>query len=1155
MKQCSDSLPLISMNDSLYQVGGSLTFNHVTYVERQADEDLLDGLIAGKFCYVFNCRQMGKSSLRVRAMHRLQKRGMACASVDITSLGSDINPLQWYNGLMSQLFLNLKLVGKVNLKKWIREQEQMPPIQIFGQFLEEVILGYCEAEKVFIFIDEIDKILSLPFSLDDFFSLIRYCYNQRAEDPKFNRLVFALFGVATPSDLIREKTQTPFNIGQGVELTGFTLAETDSLQKGLTPLSNNSQEIMSEILQWTGGQPFLTQKVCDLIIKDCHSFSELNPTDMIETIIKKSIINHWESQDEPVHLKTIRDRLFRQEEKAGRLLGIYQQILEKGSIYFDNSPEQTELRLSGLVVKQQDKLIPYNKIYQAVFNLDWVNQQLQKIRPYSESINAWIESNYQDKSRLLRGKALQDALFWSKEKTLGSVDYRFLSESQALEKEEGDRSRKILEKANKKATRLMQIGVGVFILSLIGAGLIIQQTSSREKTARLAIELQEDGNNALDSFQLDQIGGLMAAMEAGQQLKMLVNRNTQLENYPTTTPLLSLQQILNQIQEKNLIEAHKDAVTAVSMSPEGNYIATTSWDGTAKLWNKQGELIKTLTETKDFIYDVVFSPDGQTLITSSSDGTAKRWNLQGELLNMFKGHKKDVYRSAFSPDGQLIITTSLDATARVWTVQGELLRVLQGHNNSVDEAAFSPDGQQIITASRDGTAKLWDLEGNLLKSFSDQGMALYSVAFSPDGTKIAAAAKDGTIKLWTIADSKLQTLEGHQKLVFRVRFSPDGNRLLSASGDGTAIIWDLKGNKLNTLRVSQEPVSDIIQQGEIIATASLNGSVKLWQLSSTSDGEFNTLKRRVTRVAWSPQQNQIAIATEGGTISLWDFQGHLIQQWETDHNWIYGMNFSPDGTAIATAADRGNIDLWDLQGQTITELERVSSRVYGVRFSPDGKEIGTVAKDGRVRMINRQTKAELQVIEAHNNWIYDIDFDPISNIFVTASKDKTAKLWDQGGKLLATLEGHTDIVTHVQFSPDGQLILTASRDGTAKLWDKQGNLRKTLESDQLPVSAIRFNQAGDAIATASSDGTVRLWDLTGNLRSQYKDQAKEIVGLEFREEGKQLITVNGEGKVKFWSVKKEFEQLEQFLQQGCQWLDDYLVTRPQQQERLSACSS
>ncbi|MFM7578066.1 MAG: hypothetical protein ACKO5Q_14140, partial [Microcystaceae cyanobacterium] len=142
----------------------------------------------------------------------------------------------------------------------------------------------------------------------------------------------------------------------------------------------------------------------------------------VDQLVQTEIIHHWESQDEPVHLKTIRDRLLRNEKTTGHLLGLYQHILEKGKIKADDSPEQSELKLSGLVVKNDGHLVVYNPIYQAVFNLNWVQQQLAKIRPYSESILAWEQSQYQDQSRLLRGQALKDALQWSADKNLSSID-------------------------------------------------------------------------------------------------------------------------------------------------------------------------------------------------------------------------------------------------------------------------------------------------------------------------------------------------------------------------------------------------------------------------------------------------------------------------------------------------------------------------------------------------------------------------------------------------------------------------------------------------------------------------------------------------------------------------------------------------------------
>lgn len=273
--------------DYHYRVGGSLAHNHPTYVERQADTELLSALLEGKFCYVFNCRQMGKSSLRVRTMHQLQLKGMSCASVDITSLGSDITREQWYCGIITQLFLGFNLVGKLNLKVWLREREELSPVQKLGQFIEEVLFVKCPGEKIFIFIDEIDKVLSLKFSLDDFFSFIRFCYNQRAENQTYNRITFALFGVATPDDLIREKTQTSFNIGQPIELTGFTPEEVQPLEMGFIDQADRPSSVLKEILYWSGGQPFLTQKICQLLI----NFSSFIPEGEEQKTVKKSLMN------------------------------------------------------------------------------------------------------------------------------------------------------------------------------------------------------------------------------------------------------------------------------------------------------------------------------------------------------------------------------------------------------------------------------------------------------------------------------------------------------------------------------------------------------------------------------------------------------------------------------------------------------------------------------------------------------------------------------------------------------------------------------------------------------------------------------------------------------------------------------------------------
>ena len=95
------------------------------------------------------------------------------------------------------------------------------------------------------------------------------------------------------------------------------------------------------------------------------------------------------------------------------MLGLCQQISQQGEIETDDSPEQTELQLTGLVVKRDGKLRIYNRIYAEVFKQEWAEKILAKLRPYSAALNAWVESERQDESRLFRGKTLQDAQEWA----------------------------------------------------------------------------------------------------------------------------------------------------------------------------------------------------------------------------------------------------------------------------------------------------------------------------------------------------------------------------------------------------------------------------------------------------------------------------------------------------------------------------------------------------------------------------------------------------------------------------------------------------------------------------------------------------------------------------------------------------------------------
>ncbi|MEO1376558.1 MAG: AAA-like domain-containing protein [Cyanobacteria bacterium J06635_10] len=509
-----------------YIFSGSLPENASTYVTREADRELYDGLRGGKFCYVLNSRQSGKSSLRVQTMRRLRENGVECAAIDLSAGGiQNVPPEQWYADLIDSLIDIFDL--DVDFADWWEENQLNSLVTRFRKFLEEILLVEVK-EDIVIFIDEIDSVLSLNFPTDDFFAFIRSCYNQRVDNPAYKRLTFCLLGVASPSNLIQDKQRTPFNIGTAISLKGFQLHEIEPLEQGLRGKFSDSQAVIEEILNWTGGQPFLTQKLCQFMVEE----SEKENFRTVEEVVKSKIIESWESQDEPEHLRTIRARILRNEERAGYLLELYQQIRcseEQCEITADNTIEQSELLLSGLVTRREGKLRVYNAIYKEIFNQNWIENELKNLRPYSENFKFWVDSGYKDESRLLRGKALKGAEEWAKDKNLSYQDKQFLAASRekeiqekiAVEKREAqlERERKdkeavekrnlVLSEANRKAKQRIRVGSFILVIALSFTAIstfvaankvretrkINEYLGTVEKLTQLAGELEDESSN------------------------------------------------------------------------------------------------------------------------------------------------------------------------------------------------------------------------------------------------------------------------------------------------------------------------------------------------------------------------------------------------------------------------------------------------------------------------------------------------------------------------------------------------------------------------------------------------------------------------------------------------------------------------------------
>jgi WD40 repeat protein len=268
---------------------------------------------------------------------------------------------------------------------------------------------------------------------------------------------------------------------------------------------------------------------------------------------------------------------------------------------------------------------------------------------------------------------------------------------------------------------------------------------------------------------------------------------------------------------------HWEQVNGVCFSPDGELLATASYDHTVRLWDAAtGRLVRTLTGHQDKVNDVTFGAAGRggvtppllassgfdgtvRLASGSDDATVKVWETSAWLSRTLVGHEGNVRSVVFRPDGEVLAAAvaadqMINQMIKLWdpVTYQERGRPLRGHQAHVNAVAFHADGKVLASGSPDKTVKLWDLATGLeLRTLLGHTSWVESVAFRGSSSILASASDDRTIRLWDTDTGKtLRILEGHKDHVHFVAFSPDGRRLASAGYDGTVRLWDPDSGKV-----------------------------------------------------------------------------------------------------------------------------------------------------------------------------------------------------------------------------------------------------------------------------------------------------------------------------------------------------------------------
>ncbi len=1132
-EQLSSVANLVNTNvpqpmQGFYITGGTLPGSALSYVTREADHQLYEGLCQGQFCYVLTSRQMGKSSLMIRTAARLREAGIGAAVLDLTAIGQNLTAEQWYDGLLNRLGLQLQLEDE--LEEFWLDRSRLGPLQRWMKAIREIILPRVPGRLV-IFVDEIDTVRSLPFSTDEFFAGIREFYNGRTEDPELERLTFCLLGVAAPSDLIQDTRTTPFNIGRRIELHDFTAAEATPLVEGLWREGQQGTALLERVLYWTNGHPYLTQRLC-------QALAEFPGAQSVREVDRKCAELYFVegAQTSDDNLLFVRERMLRSEVEISGLLTLYEQAYRKRKVANDEtSPLATTLRLSGLTRVENGQLRVRNRIYERSFDREWIRENM----PDAELRRQ--RAAY--RKGLLRAGAIATAILV------------VITSLALIAWQQRNRARE-QEQINHQQLYGAQMSL---------AGQAWESSNMDRLTELLNLHLPQPGRADLRGPEWYLLWNLghndLPVVQHEDMVRDIFFTRDGSKLISVSSDTVKITDIATG-QEQAKFNGHKGKIQSANLSRNSNKLVTGGTDGLTKVSDVSTgkELISLSVGDKPVTY-VDISPDGNTVATISivqmerfGERTVKLWDVAtGKEKLTLQGQSKIAGWLYFSPNGKQLVITSNDGSVRVCDAQsGETL--LYPEKKQTDNplipifAAFSPDGSKLITMVRNKTRYLDLATGKEI--FSQEGMYLHG-GLSPDAKQMVIATFDGAVKLLDASTGKeVRVFRGHNTFVNAAAFSPDGKKLVTGGGEYALKVWDVTtGAELATLKGHRSQIVNAVfsPDGKWLATGSADKTARLWAMSETLKPVTLPGFLAESATKFSPDGKTLFsikpdLDRQTSEVNMWDTATGKQTGSFASKKIVFDLALTPDGRMLATGESNqeldGTVRFWDVA--TGKELRVLNAHpkdwVYKLKFFQQGQKMITVGNHNPiVKLWDLRSEKELFVLDSHKAIIEVLEVSPDEKTMITGGHDRLVKLWDLNtGQELHTFRGHEGNVFDAQYSPDGKILATVGEDRVVKLWDLATKKEiRVLKGHSAAINSVAFSPDGSRLVTGSADNTVKLWDAATGQEllsiGGYKHSA--VVG--FSPDGRWLATSSvADMVIKLWRIAPEAEVAAQLAKEG-----------------------
>lgn len=1105
-------------DSSFYVTGGSLPPDTLSYVERRADTELTEALRRGEFCYVLTSRQMGKSSLMVRTAARLREEGLTVAVLDLTALGQNLSADQWYFGLLGRLGEQLDL--EEELEEFWFGHPHVGPLQRWMQALRQVVLPRMSGAMV-IFIDEIDVVRSLPFSTDELFAAIRECYNRRTEDPELQRLTFCLLGVAAPSDLIRDTRLTPFNIGRRIELDDFTPAEAALLSVGLAlglpgSMGRGKEEVrrlLRRVLFWTGGQPYLTQRLCQAVAEAPQVKSAAGVDRLCEELFLSP-----QARERDDNLLFVRERLLRSETDLAALLELYRSVREGKAVSLDETdPLLDILRLSGVVRLEQRpggvnrrtyraRLAVRNRIYVRVFDRRWVLAEMPdaEVRRQKTAYRRGVLRTAGVAALLLA--ILGGLTTWALRSSREARRLLYLSNMSLAQAHyeadplRVDRILPLLDETRDNENRAFEWGYWWQRChpewrSFPGTRGAIAPDGRLVVGTDAALELRDVTSGALLRRLEGSPGGELAFSTDGRLIRETTggDRMETAVAWDTATG--------RRVGE--WAGFGPQGTARITWAPDGKKLVLRRTTVTLQLLDARTGARQALSRTLNGeFHKAVFSPDGRRLVTMAWDGARPRvllWDVarRKEIAALDMG-AIDYAEALFSQDGSRLLTRG-SAGVRVWDpASGRRLLTIGTLPRADAEVAISPDGQRLVIGGVNGhpTSILDTNSGRVVGTIAGTDHVRL-LQFSPDGRRLLVCDWNGSKGSVLVCDGRsgqtLQRITGFRQASFAGCFLADGRRIA------------VSGYRDHPALDEQETVAEVWEPGSKSPSRQIRG--------------LNALA-----VVYAPDRRHALIPRESFGSHRIDLQhlatGRTIRTLPLPGAFSSAAFASDSGTFLVRAADGK---------QTVSTLHET---VTGRPLRSLDEEEPLAAGGGAVLLGSREVSMELTEVETgRSTALMTVRGAGPSQVGFAGGRlvtleDRLVQVRDAvSGHVLARIGPLPEAASGFILSPDGtRLVISGNTAGAApRLWDVETGRQVALLTDP---GAVPGSRGGPVLFSANGARLVargRVWDAaTGEMISTLENLAGETYSAALSPDGSR-VAVFDERRAALYDASSGYE--------------------------------